>query len=542
MAADYETLPIRALFESATNPRRRFDSDAHAEMVKSVREHGILQPILVRRSAGDEADDVRYEVVAGARRFRAAKEAHLDLVPCIVRALDDRQVLEVQFIENLQRQDLHPLDEGIGYQKLVDDHGYTVEELAGKLGKSRSYVYGRMQLTKLPVEAQTLFFEGKIDASLALLVSRIPDPKLANKAAEEIAAGFPHQGAPMSYRVAVEHVRRNYQLDLEHAAFDPADKSLVLDAGACGPCPRRTGNQKDLFGGVDGKAAQLCTDPGCFALKTAEHWRRVEERILAEGGRVLAGKAADNARYGPDYIDPKDCVVEDYEERRSWETVCRGQKVTQVLLRPRHGDPVVRWDREEAIAAAAANGHEWAKPTKQQAEARKEKAPKPAESPESRAALEQAALPVIVAAAEALKPAAALRMVIRVGLAFGASIAVGRRRGIDFVNLGRPGMVGSAANAKLQAMKVPQLQGLVAELLADFQGIEEVAEELGVDLAKVAKQLEKDRKAKEKAAATAAKAPAKKAKGKAAVKVELPKGADPYAGSRQRRGSRSTGD
>lgn len=540
MAADYETLPIRALFESATNPRRRFDADAHAEMVKSVREHGILQPILVRSRAGDESHPIRYEVVAGARRFRAAKEAKLDIVPCIVRALDDRQVLEVQFIENLQRQDLHPLDEGIGYQKLVDDHGYTVEELAGKLGKSRSYVYGRMQLTKLPVEAQTMFFEGKLDASLALLVSRIPDPTLANKAAEEIAEGLFHQGGPMSYRVAADHVRRNYQLDLGQAAFDPADKSLVLDAGACGTCPRRTGNQKDLFGGVDGKAAQLCTDPGCFALKTAEHWRRVEERIRSDGGLVLSGKAADNARYGPDYVNPTVSANQD-PERRTWATLCRGYAVPEVLVRPRNGDPVVLWDRQQALAAAAANGHEWAKPSEPTVTP-KSKQEQRTETPESRAAFEAAVMPAIVAAAEALKPAAVLRMVIRLRLAFSVSTAVGRRRGIDFVNLGRPGIVGAAANAKLQAMKVPKLQGLVAELLADSEGVEDVAKELGVDLRKVAKQLEKDRKAKEKAAAAEAKVAGKKAKGRAAVKVELPKGADPYAGSRQRRGSRSTGD
>jgi ParB family chromosome partitioning protein len=163
-------LPIGQLAESKTNPRRHFDPGKLAELAASAKQHGILEPLLVRPHNGK---GLGYEIVAGARRYRAAKLAELKVLPVRIMELTDEQVLEIQLIENLQREDPHPMEEADGYQRLIA-MGHTAEELAEKVGKDRSYIYKRIQLAALIPAAKDAFLENRINIGHALLICRLP--------------------------------------------------------------------------------------------------------------------------------------------------------------------------------------------------------------------------------------------------------------------------------------------------------------------------------------------------------------------------------
>ena len=151
---------------SPTNPRR--EAKDLEELTESVRQHGVLQPILVRPFG-----TVGFEIVAGHRRFAAAKAADLHEIPAIVRAMDDKAALELQVIENLERSDLHPLEEARGYERLITVHKYDVVRIAAKIGRSVPYVYDRVKLLKLIKPLAMLFLEEKITAGHAIILARL---------------------------------------------------------------------------------------------------------------------------------------------------------------------------------------------------------------------------------------------------------------------------------------------------------------------------------------------------------------------------------
>ncbi len=172
-------VPVELLKPSPCQPRRAFDEETMTGLVESVRERGILQPLIVRRDP-EEAD--RYEIVAGERRWRAAQRARLHEVPVIVQELSDEAVLEVALIENVQRQDLTPLEEAEGYRRLMDEFAHTQEQLARVVGKSRSHIANTLRLLQLPDGVRTLLVEGALSAghARALLNADNPD-KLARR-------------------------------------------------------------------------------------------------------------------------------------------------------------------------------------------------------------------------------------------------------------------------------------------------------------------------------------------------------------------------
>jgi ParB family chromosome partitioning protein len=140
-------------------PRTIFKEDALNELAESIRQHGVLQPLLVREHKDGSG---RYEIIAGERRWRAAQKAQLHEVPVVVLSITDSEAFEIALIENLQREDLDPMDEAMGYQKLVDLHDYTQEKLAESLGKSRSHIANMMRLLQLPFMVQNHLSDGKI--------------------------------------------------------------------------------------------------------------------------------------------------------------------------------------------------------------------------------------------------------------------------------------------------------------------------------------------------------------------------------------------
>jgi len=156
------TLPIEFLRPGKFQPRRMFDEEALQQLAQSIREKGLLQPILVRQTGKDS-----YEILAGERRWRAAQLAKLHDVPVVLRDFADRDALEIALIENLQRRDLSPVEEAQGYARLRDEFGATQQELADALGKSRSHIANTLRLLDLPAKVRTLLDEGKIDAGHA---------------------------------------------------------------------------------------------------------------------------------------------------------------------------------------------------------------------------------------------------------------------------------------------------------------------------------------------------------------------------------------
>ena len=158
---------VSAIEPNRGQPRKEFDSESLSELADSIREHGVLQPLLVRRMPGASLDEESYQLVAGERRWRAARMAGLSEVPVVVREMSEAEVLEFALIENLQREDLNPLEEAGGYQELIDTFGLTQEEVARKVGRSRSAVANALRVLKLPQELHPYLRDGDLTAGHA---------------------------------------------------------------------------------------------------------------------------------------------------------------------------------------------------------------------------------------------------------------------------------------------------------------------------------------------------------------------------------------
>lgn len=322
-------IPISAITLSNTEAqiqrRKSFKQEELAELAESIKQHSLINPVLVRPL--DDGD--RFELVAGERRYMAAQLAGLDTIDATVRPLTDEQVLEVQLIENLQRDGLHPLHEAEGYEQLMRLHGHTADELADRIGKSRRYVYARIQLLKLCKEAREAFYDGKLNASTALLVARIPAESLQKEALEDICGeGRP----PMSTRQAADYIQRHYMLSLADAPFPTIIENLVKGTPACHRCPKNTNAQPELFEDVKASSAGVCTDLACFRQKQTAH---LEERIAQarkNGQKVIEGdKAKEIFPYGTHYAQGGYELLADVKDR------LKKEDAPIVLVRARTG-------------------------------------------------------------------------------------------------------------------------------------------------------------------------------------------------------------
>lgn len=302
--------PLALIVPSTTNPRKTFDAAKLAELAASIAAMGVHQPVLLRPLPAHRLEDTarlqprpEYELVCGERRYRASCTAKVATIPAMVRDLTDDQVLEIQIVENLERDDLTELEEAEGYEALMKHTGMSADQVADKIHKSRSYVYGRLKLLDLCQEARTSLRDRTIDASRALVVARIPDEKLQIKAMKEIVQGLTPYGSvhePMTYRQALAHVQRNFMLNLSTAKFKITDESLLEGAGSCKTCTKRTGHDPDLFSDI--KGADVCTDPPCFHRKEEAHTAQLVEAAKAKGQTVITGKEAAELR-GAGYQD-----------------------------------------------------------------------------------------------------------------------------------------------------------------------------------------------------------------------------------------------
>jgi ParB family transcriptional regulator, chromosome partitioning protein len=215
-------VPVEAIAPNPHQPRNYFDEEALATLTASVAELGVLQPILVREVAED-----RYELIAGERRWRAAKRAGLPSIPVVVRTVDEVLSLEQALVENLHREDLNPLEEAAAYQQLMEDFSLTQEQVAQKVGKSRSAVANTLRLFQLPPSIQRLVAENQLAAGHAKALLGTPDRVFQERLAKDIVANG------LSVREAEEAVRVHNDAGAGEPPQDPATP------GERGPAAKR---------------------------------------------------------------------------------------------------------------------------------------------------------------------------------------------------------------------------------------------------------------------------------------------------------------
>ncbi len=177
------SLPLIKVEPRMDQPRKRFEDEAMDELISSIREHGVIQPLTVRPIGGGY-----YQIIAGERRWRASREVGLEKVPVKVIEADDRTAMVLALVENLQREDLNPMEEARGYETLMKEYGFTQEETAVKVGKSRPVVANSLRLLKLPEEVAQMVEEGKLSLSLARTVLELDHDELRITVAREIVA------------------------------------------------------------------------------------------------------------------------------------------------------------------------------------------------------------------------------------------------------------------------------------------------------------------------------------------------------------------
>ncbi|MDN5926789.1 MAG: ParB/RepB/Spo0J family partition protein [Hyphomicrobiales bacterium] len=223
VAAD-RGLPIELISPNPRNPRRRFADGDLADLSQSIREHGVVQPVVVRRAGGDG----RYEIIAGERRWRAAQLAGMTEIPAIIRDVSDREALELAIVENIQRADLNPVEEAAGFQQLIDDHGYTQADLGQVIGKSRSHVANTLRLLKLPEDVRAMLVDGALSAGHARALVTADDP--ASLARRIVEGGLSvRQAEALAQEPVRDHARKATMVRPEKDPDTVALEKLLSD-------------------------------------------------------------------------------------------------------------------------------------------------------------------------------------------------------------------------------------------------------------------------------------------------------------------------
>jgi ParB family chromosome partitioning protein len=271
-ATEYRNVPLSLLNESRTNPRRTFEETALKELASSIRSQGVLSPLLVR-----PLTENGFEIIAGARRYRAAQMAEQSDVPVRIVNLSDAEALEAQLVENLIRSEIHPMEEAQGFRALLDleEPKYSIEQIAAKVGKTPAFIAQRLKLTDLVPAAVDPFYADEIGVGHALLLAKLPADH--QEAALQACFKEVYTGADKPARILLPvrnlqfWIDSNILLILKDAPFNKRDAQLVPVAGSCADCPKRTGHNKLLFGDDLGRQGDRCTDPTCYQAKVDAH-------------------------------------------------------------------------------------------------------------------------------------------------------------------------------------------------------------------------------------------------------------------------------
>lgn len=338
MAVNQVEIALGRIRPSPSNPRKTFDEVKLQELAESIRSKGVLQPILVRprfsgkdketgKKAGITVPD-EYELVAGERRFRACKLAKLETIPAIVRDLSDREVIEIQVIENEQRDDVLPLEKADGYHALVEVHKVKIEDLAARIGQSVGTIYGLLKLrTNLSKKGRAALEKGELSLSVAQLIIRIPGEEARDQALAH-ALQVDWRGVQPSVRAVKQWIDEHCMVELKGCCFNRKAPDLT-SAGACTSCPKLTGNNRAEFPDARG---DICTDPACFRDKVRAHNRITLEQASAAGTEILDGAKAEKAlSHGGDYYELSRTCYED-PKYRTYGQLLEKELADQVVL------------------------------------------------------------------------------------------------------------------------------------------------------------------------------------------------------------------
>ncbi len=408
-------IPLGEIKPSKTNPRKTFRkieelSASILEAGPDGKPRGVLQPITVRPNPHDDVKKWPYELVFGERRWRASKHAGMPTIPAIVKDIGEEEVLRRQLIENVQREDVHPMEEAEAFELLMKNSHQKADELAAEIGKSRAHVYGRLKLLRLAPGPRKAFLDDRIGAAVAELIARLPDVKLQELATKEIlgeevkdeevpcgeAPGVENEvvsgegkdnafrPSPLSFRATQALLHRRYSLRLELAKFDVHDVDLLplvvgkngeQLGGGCGPCPHRSGNTPDLFPDLT-RPADVCTLPACFEAKTKAAWDKHAAKAKADKIKVIEGKAAKDVfdyagrvAYNSTLVDPDaelpyDLRIGNQAKAPTWAKLLgKAHQIPTTLVQDPSGAPRMLIDKAAAVAALREAG-KIDKPTK----------------------------------------------------------------------------------------------------------------------------------------------------------------------------------
>lgn len=265
-----QKIKIEEIAISGTNPRKRFDPESIDELAESIKKNGLIQPITLRPvepGKNGTSKFHKYEIVAGERRYRACTKAfgNTGTVDSIVRELTDEEAFEVQVVENLQREDVHPIDEAEGFARMIETGRYDVKEIAARMGKSESFVQRRLKLNDLIRPLKDAFYQDVLGVTHALEICRlsvVDQEMVYQKCYSDKAVAW--QRLPKLNQLK-DFISHEILFDLKSAPFALDDTELYPEAGSCIKCPKRSGANPSLFGDIDDK--NQCFDGECFKKK-----------------------------------------------------------------------------------------------------------------------------------------------------------------------------------------------------------------------------------------------------------------------------------
>ncbi len=362
--------PLSQIVPSKTN-RTQFDETAMSELVDSIRQHGVLQPIVLRPLNGS-----KFEIIAGERRWRACTALEHATIPATVREVTDAEALELQSIENLQRENIAPLDEAAAFDRLHRECKLTVEQIAAKVSRPPAHIKARLALLGLPQAAQDALWTGKLPEATAALLARIPDATARGKAFKLVSVQreeYDHASdrrirRPASFQEAKAQIEREFCVSMRKAQFNLKDDQLVplvekagerVLGGACAGCP------------FHDTEAKVCMQPACFHTKQEADWKRLVAIANKEGCAVLTQeevKAAfpygEDLSYNSKYIEAEGTTWDynkagDHKKPRTWASLlakCEAKLVRPILARTPRGKIVRLLLKSEVAEALKAIG------------------------------------------------------------------------------------------------------------------------------------------------------------------------------------------
>lgn len=486
--ATLQHIPLKHLVEAKANPRRDFNKERLVELAADIEMHGVLEPLMAR-----PLGDGEYEIVFGARRFRAAKMLELATVPVLVRDLDAVQADLIRLSENDKRADLHPLERAEGYRRLRDMHKMSVDQISKQVGRAERTVRETLRLLELADEVKTAFWDGKLEYSHARLISQVPietQPKVLKEALRPNRYGDEGLSvAELQRNIAEEH-----QVDLRFVSFDRADSTLVPKAGDCAPCPFRLANIEG-DGSAHVRTSDICTRPSCAREKGLAHLAR---EATQRGVKLLPKKQLEEtARFGrfhqPDgFVVATNSCYDDAKGRQYGQLLTKEAAAPITYLAIDDKGKQVELLRQDGLKQALKVSGKLRKresnasPTGR-TKAEKEKSAKENQKRELQGRVAPAAAKACSAAVEKRGlDAAVLRLLAKNSWTLLPSTLLRLR----FGDAKQP-----AVFKKIDSMKLPELAGMVFEMLMGdalldaYQGysaeLKDACELLGVDLKKL---------------------------------------------------------